>query len=402
MFSEEFAADPHSAYQHMRERLGPVVPVWLAPDVPANLVVGYREALAVLHDPERFPADPSRWEQTARRDSEVYPVLAPRQNALRTAGTTHARLREAITASLAGVDLYAVERAVDRAAEKLIHRFCQRGSAEIRAEYAFPLTVRVMCELLGIEPEVAEQVWLEMARMLDGDGQAGARFGAALYSVAQGKRARPGLDMMSRLVEHPAGLSDAEVVDQTALLLGPGTEPTCNLITNTVLMMLSDERFAAGLVGGGLSIRDAIEEVLAKDTPLPNFCISYPRQPRQLGGVWLPADQPVVISMAAANSDPAAGAQNADGWGNRAHLSWGAGPHACPAQAVAGVIVARAIEQLLDALPELELAPGHTPIWRPGPFHRALAQLQVQFPAADIGELAMPPLRPNDNEGATS
>ncbi|MEV0359390.1 cytochrome P450 [Nocardia sp. NPDC050697] len=396
LFSRAFAADPHSAYRHMREQFGPVVPVWLAPQVPGTLVVGYREALAVLHDPERFPADPSRWERTAQRDSEVYPVLAPRQNALRSAGPAHARFREAITASLAGVDLYSVERAVDRAAEALIHRFCQRGSAELRGEYAFPLTVRVMCELLGIESEVAEQVWLEMARMLDGDGQAGARFGAALYAVARDKRTRPGLDMMSRLVEHPAGLNDAEVVDQTALLLGPGTEPTCNLITNTVLMMLSDERFAAGLLGGGLSIRDAIEEVLAKDTPLPNFCISYPRQPRQLAGVWLPADEPVVISMAACNSDPAAAAHDPDGWGNRAHLSWGAGPHACPAQAVAGVIVARAIEQLLDALPELELAPGHAPSWRPGPFHRAIAELQVRFPATDIGELAMPPLRPRE------
>lgn len=380
----------------MRKQFGPVVPVWLAPEVPATLVIGYREALAVLHDPERFPADPSRWEQTARRDSEVYPVLASRQNALRSAGPAHARFRGAIVGSLAGVDLYSVERAVDRAAEELIHRFCQRGTAELRAEYAFPLTVLVMCDLLGIEPAVAEQVWQEMARMLDGDGQAGARFGAALYSVAQDKRARPGPDMMSRLIEHPAALNDGEVVDQTALLLGPGTEPTCNLITNTVLMMLSDDRFAAGVLGGGLSIRDAIEEVLAKDTPLPNFCISYPRQPRQLAGVWLPADAPVVISMAACNSDPAAAAPAADGWGNRAHLSWSAGPHACPAQAVAGVIVARAIEQLLDALPELELAADAPPTWRPGPFHRALAELPVRFPAADIGELAMPPLRPHE------
>jgi hypothetical protein len=57
LYSAEFAADPHRAYQEMRSRYGSLVPVDLAPGVPATLVIGYRTAVRILHDPEHFPAD---------------------------------------------------------------------------------------------------------------------------------------------------------------------------------------------------------------------------------------------------------------------------------------------------------------------------------------------------------
>nr|WP_198428878.1 cytochrome P450 [Nocardia bovistercoris] len=384
MYSERFAAAPHDAYRSMREVYGSLVPVWLAPGVPATLVVGWRAAVRILNDPAHFPADPARWESTARTDSPVFEVLRGRRNALRCAGAEHARYRATIKSALDETDRFKVESTVDRIAEDLVNGFCADGSADLRAQFAFPLTVRVMCELLGLTPDRAHQVWAEMAAMMDGVPEAGARFGAALYEVVTSKRAAPSADMMSRLITHEQKLDDIEVVEQTALLLGPGTEPTCNLIINAVLLSMTDDRFAGGLHGGSLATRDAIDEVLFADTPLPNFCITYPRQPQLIDEVWLPADQPVVISMAACNTDPtmapARGPDEVGRWGNRSHLSWGAGPHACPAQDIAGIIVHRAIDQLFDALPDLRLADGESPRWRPGPFHRAVESLPVVFP----------------------
>lgn len=64
------------------------------------------------------------------------------------------------------------------------------------------------------------------------------------------------------------------------------------------------------------------------------------------------------------------------------------GPHACPARSPAYVVVEAAIDLLLDALPEMDLAvPAEHLTWRPDPFHRALAVLPVTFPPA-------PPLNP--------
>jgi len=133
------------------------------------------------------------------------------------------------------------------------------------------------------------------------------------------------------------------------------------------------------MLGGSLSTRDGLDEVLFTDPPLTNYCITFPRQPILIDDVWLPAHQPVVISMAGSNNDPAI--STGEYTDNRSHLAWSVGPHACPARSVASLIAQDAIDQLLDALPELHLAvPLDELVWRPGPFNRSLAALPVTFP----------------------
>jgi cytochrome P450 len=160
---------------------------------------------------------------------------------------------------------------------------------------------------------------------------------------------------------------------------GTGIEFELNLIVNTLLLILTDERFGGSVLGGNLTSRDALDEVLFNDPPLANLLITYPRMPILLDDVWLPAHQPVVISMAACNNDPAI--RTSELTGNRAHLAWGLGPHACPAQSLAYMVAEGAIDQLLDAIPEMRADfPDGEPVWRPGPFHRSLAGLPVTFP----------------------
>ena len=112
---------------------------------------------------------------------------------------------------------------------------------------------------------------------------------------------------------------------------------------------------------------------------MANFSITYPRQPILIDNTWLPAHQPVVVSLAACNNDPVIA--GGDRTGNRSHLAWGAGPHACPARTAAYLVVQDAIDQLLDTIPEILLSIDPSEIsWRPGPFHRAMAALPVTFP----------------------
>ncbi|MEU7634119.1 hypothetical protein AB0C34_29785 [Nocardia sp. NPDC049220] len=86
---------------------------------------------------------------------------------------------------------------------------------------------------------------------------------------------------------------------------GTGIEFLLNSIVNTLLVMLTDDRFGGSVMGGNLSSREALDEVLFDDPPLANFLITYPQQPILIDGVWLPEHQPVVISNAACNNDPA-------------------------------------------------------------------------------------------------
>ncbi|MFC8386026.1 cytochrome P450 [Nocardia sp. NPDC057272] len=381
MWAPEFAADPQAAYQRMRRRFGSVVPVELSPGIRATLVIGYHTAVRILNDPEHFPADPRMWQRDIPLDCPVLPMLQFRPAALRTTGAEHTRYRQANVAGIAGVDLYAMHSTVEQFAIPLINSFCATGTADLLSQYAFPLVFQALNSMLGCTPEIGQQVATGMAQIFEGDdAEAGNNLLASALADLVGLRQRePGDDVATRLLQHPAALTDEEMVHQLLVLYGAGIEPMLNLVVNTLRLMLTDDRFAGNVLGGSLSTRDALDEVLFTDPPLANFCMTYPRQPILVDDTWLPAHEPVVISMSACNNDPAiAGRDVVD---NRAHLAWSAGPHGCPAKPVAYLIVQDAIDQLLDALPELTLAvPVEDLVWRPGPFHRSLAALPVSFP----------------------
>jgi cytochrome P450 len=106
--------------------------------------------------------------------------------------------------------------------------------------------------------------------------------------------------------------------------------------------------------------------VLWNSPPIANYAVHYPLQDVELSGSELGAGDPLLISFAAANTDPnlSVGRQTLS---KRAHLAWGAGPHACPAKDPALLISVQAIEKLLNTLPDIELGvPDESLTWRPG------------------------------------
>ncbi|WP_280335655.1 cytochrome P450 [Nocardia wallacei] len=376
-----FAQDPHAAYKVMRDRFGALAPVDLAPGVPATLVLGHRTAVEILHDERHFPSDPRRWQESVPADSPLLAMMGWLPAARYSTGRAHERYREASRAAIDAVDLHALHELVEQAAVPLIDAFFDAGTAEVISQYAHPLVVRVLNVLVGCPEETGDEIAQAMAARFD--ASAGAAEGMqilkkALTDLVAAKRTKPGPDMASIVLRHATGLTGDEVVAQLMSFYGAGVEALSNLIANTILLTLTDSRFGGGLLGGSLSTREALDEVLFTDPPMANFCTTYPRQPVLIGHTWLPAHQPVVISLAACNNDPAIAA--GDRTGNRSHLAWSAGQHLCPAQNIALRIAEDAIDQLLDALPDLQLgvAAGEL-VWRPGPFHRALTALPVSF-----------------------
>jgi cytochrome P450 len=270
---------------------------------------------------------------------------------------------------------------VEQIAVPLINTFSQTGTADLIDQYAFPLTFQLVNAILGCPPEIGQRVATGMAALFEAvDAEDGNKMiSEAMLELVTLKRTEPGNDITSLLLQHPAELDEQEMVHQVASHYGGGIELQQNLIINTLQLILTDDRFGGDVLGGNLSTRDALDEVLFNDPPLANLLTTYPRQPILIEGVWLPAHQPILISMAACNNDPEIRA--GDHTGNRSHLAWGIGRHTCPAQSMAYLIAQDAIDQLLDALPEMRLAsPGDAPTWRPGPFHRSLAALPVTFP----------------------
>ncbi|GAA1857724.1 cytochrome P450 [Myceligenerans crystallogenes] len=381
LYEPEFARDPQAAYRLMREQSGPLVPVELAPGVPATLVIGYEVARRILTDQQRFPADPRRWQASMPADHPILPMLEWRPNALRNAGVEHARYRSANLGALDAVDQHALRARVERIATASVAGFRADGTADLVSQYAFPLVFQSLTYLLGCPDEIAARIADGMAKIFDGVHavEGNHQLTRAVLDLVAFRRDLPGDDITTRLAAHEAGLDDAELAHQIITIFGASSEPLTNLIVNTLLAMLTDPDLSGDLHAGDASVSEALDAVLYRDPPLANFGMTYPPRPVDVGGYLIPADQPVVISFSACNNDPVLGDTRA--LGNRAHLAWSAGPHRCPASSHAYLIAETAIFHVLDALPELDLAGRRDDlVWRPGPFHRSLTALPVTFP----------------------
>ncbi|MCX5205492.1 cytochrome P450 [Streptomyces sp. NBC_00237] len=384
LYDPEFAADPHRYYAHLR-RYGALAPVEIAPGVTAMLVTDYRAALELLNDSATWSKDSRAWMETVPPDSAVLPMLGWRPNALFNDGDVHRRYRQVITDSFRLVEPHELRARVRHAADTLIQGFGAKGMVDLVAQYAQLLPMLMFNNLFGMPDSYGRQLIAAVGGLMDGASpeeatSANAAFEAYITEMVATKKARRGPDVTSWFMDHPHALSDEEVMQQIVLTMAAGNEPLANLIGNALSRMLSDDRYYSTLTGGALTARDAIEEVLWNDPPVANYAAHYPRRDVFFHGTWVRSGQLVLVSYAAANTQSGAVLLEQGNSGRGAHLSWSAGPHACPVQRHALVIATTAIERLTAWLSDIELAlPAQQLEWRPGGFQRALSALPARF-----------------------
>ncbi|KPC78416.1 MULTISPECIES: cytochrome P450 [Streptomyces] len=387
LYGAGFAADPHGHYRRLRAQ-GPLARVRIAPDIDATLVTDYHAAADLLRDTETFTKDPRAWQAGVPADAPVLPVLGHRPTALFTDGAVHARYRDAINDTLALIEPHLLRAEVVRVAQRLIAAFSATGTGDLIAQYARRLPLHVFTASFGVAPQDVERVVRGTAGMMDSGADATEAYDdlvAVVSALVHERRRRPGRDLTTYLLAHPAGLDDDEAVRQITLIMSVGHDPTTNLIGNALLRMLSDTGYGGSLHGGATTAREAVDDVLWRDPPLANLGAHFPRHDTEFHGVPLRAGQLVLVSFAAANTQstpsvPKTAVRSGDG----GHLAWSTGPHRCPAKPSALLMATTAIEELTSQLCDLRLAvePGEL-VWRPGPFHRALAHLPVRFTPLD-------------------
>ncbi|MFF1925416.1 cytochrome P450 [Streptomyces sp. NPDC058221] len=406
LYGPDFAADPRGHYRELREQ-GPLAPVRIAPGVEAMLVTDYQAAVDLLRDTHTFSKDPRAWQATVPPDSPVLPVLGHRPTALFSDGDEHARYRDAINDTLALIEPHVLRAEVAGVAQQLIGEFAATGCGDLIAQYARRLPLHVFVTWFGVAPEDGERIVDGVGGMMNSAEGSAAAYDDLVDVVTRlvaDRRARPRRDLTSYFLAHPARLDNDETVRQITLLMSVGHDPTTNLIGNAILHMLTDERYAGSLHGGAMTAHEAINEVLWQDPPLANLAAHYPRHDTEFHGVRLHAGQLVLVSFGAANtqSEPAAPEAGVRS-GASAHLAWSAGPHRCPAKQPALLIAMTAIEQFTSQLCDAELSvPVSELLWRPGPFHRALAHLPVRFTPLDTTVPADPETRSEAASGSTS
>lgn len=391
LYGPEFGADPEGHYAHLRS-LGPSAQVDIAPDVQVELVTGYDDALSILQHPELFVRDSRRWtalrEGRVPQDSPALPMMGYRPNALFADGAAHARLRQAVTDSLATVNELQLARQVQQSADYLISVFSSRGQAELMADYAQPLPLLVFSDLFGCTREIGDRVIVGTSGIFEGTPGADEVLGGALAELIALKRRHPGPDLTTRLMLHPAGLSDEEVLHQLVTLLSGGTAPTSATIGTSTALYLGEEWQV------GLPVEDAVAKTLWNYAPIANYAAHYPVQDVELGGRILRENDPVLVSFAAANTDPKL-SEHREQLSGKAHLAFGAGPHACPAKDPAFMIAVKAVETLSNRLPDVEMRVAFKELaWVPAPWSRSLVTLPVRFSPRTLQSTARSAARP--------
>ncbi|MFE9170990.1 cytochrome P450 [Streptomyces kebangsaanensis] len=388
--------DPAKVYREMRREHGSVVPVLLDGDVPAWLVLGYRELHQITGDPVLFSRDSDLWNQWVNipDDWPLLPMIGRKQpSILYTVGERHRERAAMLITALEAVDPFELRGYAEKFADELIDGICPRGSADIVAEFAMLLPVRVLARLYGFADEEGPALVTALNDMIDGRERAIAgqtHLFTSMTELVAVRKEKPAEDVVSRMLADTSGFTAEEICQDLMVMMAAGHQPTADWIGNSLRLMLTDGRFAASLFGGRNSVAEAMNEVLWEDTPTQNVAGRWAARDTQLGGRRIRAGDMLLLGLQGANSDPQV---RTDGsaltGGNSAHFSFGHGEHRCPfpAQEIAEVIARTGIEVILDRLPDIDLAvPAASLTRRPSPWLRGLSELPVTFtPTPSLG-----------------
>ncbi|MEW2141108.1 cytochrome P450 [Streptomyces sp. NPDC005409] len=381
--------DPMGLYEKLRAAHGAVAPVLLDGDVRAWLVLGYLENRDVASRSTQFSRDPRTWHgwksgEIDAATSPLVPMIGWRPDCVCADGEEHQRLRGAVTASLDQFDQRGIRRHIARFAHQLVDGFCETGRAELVGQFTEHLPMLVLTHLLGMPDEYGPRLVHAARDLFKGTETSLASNAYVLETLEQlvvDKRARPGKDIASVLMAHPAGLTDEEVKHHLRLILLAGYETTANLMSNVLRMVVTDPRFRGSLAGGQMTLPEAVEQVLWDEPPLMVCPGRWATGDTTLGGQEIKAGDMLLLGLAAGNvdqtvrPDPTTRVHH-----NRAHLSFSAGAHECPGQDIGRVIADAGIDILLTRLPDISLAVSEEELtWRSSTWSRHLTALPVKF-----------------------
>jgi cytochrome P450 len=383
-------ADPQAAYRELREKWGLVAPVALEPGVNAWLVMGYEEICYVVRHERLYSRDPNNWQYLIDKmvspDSGLGPMMFPRDNAYFADGDRHRRLRAPLDDAVSTLPQRRTGRQVRAICAELIAGFADKGHADLMGDYAAVIPMLAVADMFGLDTALGHELRLCLLALFGSgeDSQAGnARFEEILTGLMRARQAAPANDLTSSFVSHPSLRGDYEIMQSMVLMISAGFETTMSWIAQALRLMLTDPRFAGRLRGGRLGVDDALDEVLWRDPPMANMPARYAVCDTQLAGQPVERGDALILSFAAANADSRVHSDNT--WlelGNRSHLAWSAGPHACPAVVPARIIARAAVETALNLLPDVHLAiPDGEVGLIPSPWTRCPASLPVTFTA---------------------
>lgn len=299
----------------------------------------------------------------------------------------HTRLRGLVNRSFLSRQVERLRPAIISLSNGLIDRIEAKREADLLTDFATPIPVIVICDLLGVPAGMAQQLlsWShDMVAMYqarrdraieDAAVSATIAFGDFMRSYIAKRRKEPGDDLLSELIraeEQGAKLSEDELVTTAILLLNAGHEATVHAIGNAIKCLL-EHNIREDITAGH------VEETMRFDAPLHLFT-RYALEDLEYAGIKLKKGETVGLMLGAANRDPerfpVPDRFDAQREPNN-HVSFGAGIHFCIGAPLARLEIQVALPLLFERLPKLQLA--EAPRYRDAYHFHGLESLKVTF-----------------------
>ncbi|MGI9607196.1 MAG: cytochrome P450 [Acidimicrobiales bacterium] len=355
---DDLTNDAHRVH-HLLRAHGSVV--WLD-CLQGWIVLDRPEAIAVLRDANAFTVDDPRF-STAQ-------VIGP--SMLSLDGDDHARHRApfsgAFTPTAVGSDF---EEWLDAAARELLAQAASAEEFDLRTDYAGPLASAAIVELLdlhGVDRDTVLSWYRDIVSAVEAVSEGGTDVHHATAAVNALRRTVDSTIASThskRLVDAAASLEPTEVASNVAVLMFGAIETGEGTISNLLLHVMGSDDVRARIAANPSLIGAAIDESLRLE-PAAGAVHRYATTDTTIGGAKVRKGDFVVVSLSAANRDPAFFTApddfDLDRVNSRAHIAFAQGPHACIGIHVARLEARIALAALLGQRPDLRLAAdGHSP-----------------------------------------
>ncbi len=367
---EDFRRYAYEVYVNMREEQ-PIYPIMHKNGSRSWLITRHEDVLAVLKDP-RFTKNYLRVADVEYISQLTEVDRFMTNNLLALDPPDHTRLRALVQKAFSPRLIRAMRPRIQAITDSLLDAVQDQGQMELIADFAFPLPIQVIAELLGIPTEDKEKFrhWsgivirphrTKESRLADvPELQA---FLAYLADISEQRREDPREDLLSALVQAEEAadrLSEIELYSMLMLLIVAGHETTVNLIGNGVVTLIQYPEQLALLRANPSLIAAAIEELLRYDSPVESSTDRFALEDVTIGGQHIAHGDHVLVIIASANRDRASFGEKADDLdimrAENPHVAFGHGIHYCLGAALARMEGAIAIGSLLERAPNVRLA----------------------------------------------
>lgn len=385
LFTPEFTQNPYPVYDRLREE-EPIAQLMFPDGQFGWMITRYEDAAEVLKD-NRFIKD-----MTKVYGSGSQSIFT--SNMLFSDPPDHRRLRGLVQQGFTPKLVESMRQHIQQIADGLLDAVEGKDRMSLIDDYAFPLPIIVISEILGvpIEDQDKFRVWSNSII-----GASNAEEGPDVYRHMQefteylGRwfekvRQNPGDDLISQLInaeESGEKLSEQEIYGVVALLIIAGHETTVNLIGNGMISLLQHPDQLNKLRENPDLIKSAIEEMLRYNGPVEFSTSRWAGEDLEFRGRQMKRGDLVVVALDSANRD---GEHFADpdlfdiSRERSRHLAFGHGIHMCLGAPLARLEGEIAINTLLRRFPHIELLGSADELeWRPGMIVRGVREIPISL-----------------------